>query len=225
MGDEVEESTPAQELAQVRKELAELKAENEKLKNARQPWLDRHFPVVVTALLSLATLTFSAVQWRVAQLNEKTARAERARVEAEEERRRDEEWNFKGLEFIFSHEQYFFGDNPREYQQAVRILAVGFPERVSAPLLKRLALTATPAQKHELKKVEAQLKGEPPPPRPANLPPEPAPRRPKPVVSSGGDPPVWREERPRPLENRVPVERPPIERPFRADERRPRRGR
>ncbi|MBT9586047.1 hypothetical protein IV102_22085 [bacterium] len=205
---------------QLRQELEEQRHENERLKSARSSWLDRHLAVMVTAMVSLATLSFSAAQWRVAQLNEQSAKAERARMEAQEEQRRTEEWAFKGLEFIFSHESYFFGDSPRNYQKAVRILAVGFPERVSKPFLKRLEMVASPQEMLELKTVQAQMHGEAPPPRPPQpgpqTPPPPRPGlKPRPVLDGpiGQDPPRprqdWRPdpvvERPRPLDERRPL--------------------
>jgi len=191
-------SDPEVEL--LKKQLEDLKIEHERLKSERQSWLDRHLGVIVTALVSLATLSFSAVQWRVAQVNEANAQAQQRQAQAEDESRRDEEWKFRALEFVFSHERYFFGDDPGDFQRAVRILAVGFPERISEPLLKRLELTASPAEKLELKTIQAQMRGEQPPPRPPQpkppTPPEPA-RKPLRTGQPLRENPTW-QERPRP---------------------------
>ena len=181
------------------------------MSDSKDSWLNRNFATLATFLISLATLVFSFVQWHVAQLNSQVAAHERERQTEADRLRRDEEWSFRALDFMFRNEKHFFGNDPQDFQRAVRMLAVGFPERISEPILKRLESQATPAQKLELDTVRAQLKGQPPPPRPAPPVTQAPPPRPARSAMAAERPHPVREalpERPRPLQEPAAVERP-----------------
>ena len=113
---------------------------------ADQNFFAKHFPTLVTGLLSLAAILISITQVWVAHIG-KGRELDLARINKEAEiqsasLKHERDWNLEAVKFVASNSDLIFGVNAETRDRVKNVMLVTFPPAITAALFERLEIAA-----------------------------------------------------------------------------------
>lgn len=114
---------------------------------------NRHLGLLLTTVISVATVVLSAAQIWVASIQRKTE-VDRASIQKEEEitlarLEQDRRWRLDVATFVFDRRATLFSITDADLAVTKDILLVTFPPEITGPLFRRLGATAATAQQQQ----------------------------------------------------------------------------
>ena len=107
--------------------------------------LHAHLGVLVTALISIATVILSLVQFYIATMKSDQEAEFQHRQRAEEARVQQDEWRLNVLKYLSEHREEIYSTDPKVRDQVRTILEATLPHEVLVNVLSELSESSTSA--------------------------------------------------------------------------------
>jgi len=136
-------------------ELEQEKFEHDKKMKEQQMILDKqnsdgfiqkNFGIILTFIISIATIIVSALQLNAKKEETKKAHIQKDKEISIAEINNERDWNYKAVEFVAQNQETIFGNDKEKGDKIAKVMLATFPAAVTNALFQKLEVTAETAE-------------------------------------------------------------------------------